>query len=70
MGLFGNGINRDNDEILFFILVFLLLFNGNFFGFGDSCDEAGGYDNGTILFFIILFLLLFFGNGYTRDEKC
>lgn len=68
MGFFGNIINRENEEILFFILVFLLLFNGSIFGLGRSCDGPEYDENGTILFFIILFLLLFFNNWNNSCE--
>lgn len=42
MGIFDGFSERDgflggNSKILFFILVFLLLFNGGF-GFGNNCD--------------------------------
>ncbi len=65
MGFLGNFFNGENDELLFFILVFLLLFNG----FGGKCDGIDGYDNSTVLFFIILFLLLFFNNDFGCDPK-
>lgn len=55
----------DNDEILFFILIFLLLFS-DVFNCGcnnrRSCDDECGNDS-SILFFIILFLLLFNGGN-------
>jgi hypothetical protein len=51
-----------NSDILFFILVFLFLFNG--FGSGaEGCSEI----DSTILFFIILFLLLFFNGEHECD---
>ncbi|MCX7921138.1 MAG: hypothetical protein N3B21_03815 [Clostridia bacterium] len=62
MSIFGNFFNGDNDEILFFILVFLLIFNGSLFGKG--CDGGFLDDNSAILFFIIVFLLLFFNSDY------
>ncbi len=65
MGFFDNFFHGDNDEILFFILVFLFLFNGNLFGNNYDFDGDDGFDGSTILFFIILFVLLFFnGNGF------
>lgn len=62
----GNLFGGDNDEILFFILVFLFLFNGNLFGKGSGCGDD---DNSSVLFFIVLFLLLFFNND-NCDTKC
>lgn len=56
-------LTGENTEILFFIILFLFLFNGSIFG--GSCNEAGG--NGMLLFFIILFLILFL-NG--NSEEC
>lgn len=66
MNFLGNVLNGDNDEILFFILVFLFLFNNGLFK--GNCIEGAGTcdDNGSILFFIILFLLLFINN----DDCC
>lgn len=64
MGFLGNFFKGDNDEVLFFILVFLFLFSGNWFGKGH---EGLGDDDGSILFFIILFLLLFFNNSFGRE---
>lgn len=61
MNILGNFLDGDNDEILFFILVFLFLFNGNILG--KDHDGLGGLDNNPILFFIILFLLLFLGGN-------
>lgn len=51
----------DNDEMLFFILIFLLLFNGDCLGgiFGKKDCHGDNDGDSTILFFIILFLLLF-----------
>ncbi len=66
MGLLGRFLNSENGEILFFILVYLLLFNGNIFGRGHDPETE---DHSIILFFIILFLLLFF-NGEEVDEVC
>lgn len=67
MNFLSNFFQGDNDEILFFILVFLFLFNGNLFG---KCNEGDGiFDNNTILFFIILFLLLFFNQENEYDPK-
>lgn len=65
MNVLGNFFDGGNDEILFFILVFLLLFNGNIFG--KDHDVSDGFDNSSILFFIILFLLLFFSGNKERD---
>jgi len=65
MNFLGNFSHDENSEVLFFILVFLILFNTNLFGngsFEDDCDN----DNSTILFFIILFLLLF--NNFNHDR--
>lgn len=67
MNFLGNLFQGDNDEILFFILVFLFLFNGNLFGKGCEGEGEGIFDSGTILFFIILFLLLFFNQEYDRE---
>jgi|GEM_PF-1029580 len=54
-----------NDELLFFILVFLFVFNSNL---NRGCaDVAEASDNGFILFFIVLFLLLFIGSDYSED---
>lgn len=36
MGFFGKG-DYDNGTILFFIILFLLLFNGFGFGYGNDC---------------------------------
>lgn len=60
MGFFGDFFKGDNDEILFFLLVFLLLFPGNIFDRNYSRIEGDDSDNSPVLFFIILFLLLFF----------
>lgn len=54
----------DNDEMLFFILIFLLLFNGgDLFGSFGKKDCRRDDSDSTILFFIILFLLLFTDDG-------
>ena len=68
MNFLGNLFHDGNDEILFFILVFLFLFNGNLFG-KEGNGGDGLFDNNTILFFIILFLLLFFNQDYEHDVK-
>lgn len=66
MNFLSNLFSGDGDEILFFILVFLLLFNGgNIFGIGINGD--GLFDVGTILFFILVFLILFLNRGSDRD---
>lgn len=55
MSFVGNML-ENADEVLFFILVFLILFSGRI------CDTAGStceFSGCEILFFIILFLLLF-----------
>lgn len=67
MDFLGELFKGDTDEILFFILVFLLLFNGNTFDRGLDGGECS--DNGSMLFFIILFILLFFSSGFTGDPK-
>lgn len=65
MDFIKNIFKSDSDEILFFILVFLFLFNGNFINKrGDNCDDCGeNPESGSILFFVILFLILFFNNS-------
>ena len=65
MGFLGNFLNEDKNEILFFIIVFLILFNGN--NFGKGFDKKGILDDSEILFFIIVFLLLFFNRKYDYD---
>lgn len=65
MGILKNIFNVENDEILFFIVVFLILFGGGHI----LKDGVEGWDNGTILFFIILFLLLFLGEERTEEIK-
>jgi len=66
MGFLRNFRLGENDEILFFILIFLFLFCndgiGGIFGRRDGCDKDATCDS-TILFFIILFLLLFTDEG-------
>lgn len=65
MGILGglkNCFGKDNDEILFFILIFLVLFCSGMFGGEGICG-----DDSTMLFFIILFLLLFFNPGTEKD---
>ena len=52
-GLFADG----NDEMLFFITVFLLLIKGNMHQIYDR--ETQERDGGSLVFFAILFLLLF-----------
>lgn len=64
MGFLRNFINGDNDELLFFILVFLFLFSGNLFG--PCGEETALFGNSTLLFFIIVFLFLFFNS----DSPC
>lgn len=79
MGLFegllervGNVFNSGLDEILFFVLVFLLLFKGGA-GFGrdgepaDNDSRSADDDSGSSLFFTVLFLMLFLGGG-DREE--
>lgn len=54
----GDLFNGDSDEVLFFILVFLFLFNGS--RSEEACiNKSEGNDKGILLFFIILFALLF-----------
>ncbi|HEX9058790.1 MAG TPA: hypothetical protein VF941_01280 [Clostridia bacterium] len=70
MGFLDGFFQGDKDEILFFILVFLFLFNGNFLG--RSSEEEAGFDGSTILFFVVLFLLLFINTEHsplTREEE-
>lgn len=57
----------DNDELLFFIVVFLFLF-GTTPQQDTVCDNADA-GNGGILFFILLFLLLLF-NADRSEEVC
>jgi len=56
----------ETDEILFFILVFLVAFCSNWLGKDHEVFETN--DKTEILFFIVLFLTLFFGNALL-DEK-
>jgi len=65
MGFLGDFLNDDRNEILFFIIVFLILFNGNHCDKGF--DKKGIFDDSEILFFIIVFLLLFFNRKYDYD---
>ena len=55
----------DSDEIIFFIIVFLFLFNGG--RSEETCaTESDVNDKGIILFLIILFGLLFLANEQTQ----
>lgn len=65
MNFFRN-LGEENSEILFFILVFLILFESNFLG---KCgfDNSPIIGNSTILFFILLYLLLF--NRFNPDRS-
>lgn len=67
MGFFGNFFKGDGDEILFFIILFLLLFNGNHYD--RDFEKKGIFDDNEILFFIIVFLLLFFNRSYAYDPE-
>lgn len=71
MDFIKNIFTSDGDEILFFILIFLFLFNGNTINKRtDDSDERGeSTDSGTILFFIILFLMLFLSNSHSDNFK-
>ena len=65
-------INGDNDEFLFFILVFLLLLNNGFFlGERGHLLEPFTQDDmdisSSVIFFISLFILLFFSNTFTAE---
>jgi hypothetical protein len=64
LNFFGN-LGEENSKILFFILVFLILFESNFFGSCGFDDDPLNRDT-TILFFIIIFLLLF--NNFNSDR--
>lgn len=53
-------IFQGDDEVLFFILIFLFLFfKNNWFGKERETRETEENENGAILFFIVLFILLF-----------
>lgn len=56
-----------DDEVLFFILVFLLLFSGKLSGNlrGEPDDNSAS----SVLFFILVFLLLFINNDFGRENK-
>lgn len=71
MDFIKNIFTSDGDEILFFILIFLFLFNGNTLNnrTDDSDDRGESTEGGTILFFIILFLMLFISNSYSDNTK-
>lgn len=58
MPFLGN-ILKDRDEILFFVILFLLLFSGNDGKLLHLTKGNEKCDNDAILFFVILFLLLF-----------
>lgn len=68
LGNFGH-IFGDNGEILFFIILFLLLFDGGGIMRGFMGKGVDGDDSSSILFFIILFLLLFFNGREEVDPK-
>ena len=59
-GLFGS----ESDELLFFVLVFLLVFGGSLIG--NFSDGIEGNEGVTILFFIIMFIFLFISSD--RDD--
>jgi len=70
---FINGLFGGNDNILFFLLIFLVLFCGGMNGIGDILGCGCGKDkcgsDNTILFFVILVLVLFCNNGVAGIEK-
>lgn len=51
-----NFFENDNDELLFFIIVFLILLGSS--TYEDRSIETEERDSGFILFFIVLFLIL------------
>lgn len=61
----GDLFDGDSDEIIFFFIVFLFLFNGS--RSEETCAaESDANDKGIILFLIILFGLLFLSNEQTQ----
>lgn len=69
MGFFGDFFEGDNDEILFFIVIFLFLFNGNVFQRDSDETDRNDGENSSMLFFIILFILLFFNINWVNDPN-
>jgi hypothetical protein len=61
----GDLFDGDNDEIIFFIVAFLFLFNGSR-SEETRATESDADDKGIILFLIILFGLLFLVNYQTQ----
>ncbi|MDP4092242.1 MAG: hypothetical protein Q8920_02685 [Bacillota bacterium] len=68
MGFLGNLFSEENDELLFFILVFLFIFISGKFENGFE-ERSADTNNGTVLFFILLFLFLFMRYGIAGDPK-
>lgn len=70
---FFNGLFGREDNVLFFLLIFLVLFCGGFNGIGNiggiGHNDKGCCCDNTILFFVILFLLLFNNTGVLSDVE-
>ena len=56
-----NLFEGDNDELLFFITVFLILMGNS--TYDSRSDEVEERDGGSILFFIVLIFILISANG-------
>ena len=63
MNFLSDLFSGDIDEILFFIIVFMLLFSGSR-SEEASLDRSDPNDKGIILFFIILFGLLYIDKDF------
>ncbi|HEX3027840.1 MAG TPA: hypothetical protein VHT34_00700 [Clostridia bacterium] len=58
--------NREDDEALFFILVFFTVFISSFLSSGFK--RAEGNEPGEILFFIVFIVMLFINTGLLGKE--